>query len=231
MKFTHLIKFFACAFVIAGLSMLSACKKDSIAVVASVKCDYSPYAKGSKFVFSTNTQAFATDTLTGDTTINGVGYAKILSTGVSANGVPTKTMVFTRCDANGVYTLLDKASVGGTDITNFTPKEIQSIKLPASVGSTWKSDTIKYTASGINVAVLYKMTETAVGGSKLANGTTYSNGLITVQFKVYSTYTYLGTTTVDSSLVTNNVFDKTVGIVELVQNGTVIKSLKSSIIK
>jgi hypothetical protein len=231
MKFSQLIKFFACASVVGGLSILSACKKDSMSVVASVKCDYAPYAKGSKFVYTTNTPALATDTITGDTAINGVGYAKVLSTGVSGNGVPTKTIAYTRCDANGVFILLDKASVGGTDITNFTGKEIQPLKLPASVGLTWKSDTIKYTASGINVALLYKMTETAVGGSKLANGTTYSNSLVTVQIKTYSTYTYLGTTTIDSSLVTTNVFDKTVGTVEIAQNGTVSKSLKSSIIK
>jgi hypothetical protein len=217
MKFTQLIKLLACAVIVAGLSILPACKKDDVIVVvppvkveAIVKCDYSPYANGSKFVFTTSS-GLATDTIIGDTTINGIGYAKILSV--------------------GVYTLLDKSQFGGSDVTNFKAKEMQTIKLPASVGLTWKSDTIKYSASGLNVASIYQMTETAVGGTKVANGTTYANDLITVQVKVYSAITYLGVTTIDTADITSTVFDKTAGTIQVSQNGGVIKALKSSIIK
>ncbi len=231
MKFTQLIKFFACAAIVAGLSILSACSKDDVAVVTTSKCDYSPYSKGSKFVFTTNTTALATDTITGDTTINGVGYAKVMSIGVGSAGSASSSTAFARCDASGYYGLIDKGQFGGTTITNFSGKEIQSLKLPASVGLTWKSDTIKYTANGTNVAVVYKMTETAVGGSKVANGTTYSNGLVTVQIKVFALYSVGGVSIIDSSTVNTNVIDKTVGTVEVSQNGVVQRSLKSAVIK
>jgi hypothetical protein len=237
MKFTQLIKLIACAVVIAGLSILSACKKDDVIVVvppvkveAIVKCDYSPYANGSKFVF-TSSNGLVTDTIIGDTTINGIGYAKILSVGVTSNGVPYKALAFTRCDANGVYTLFDKSQFGGSDVINFKAKEMQTIKLPASVGLSWKSDTIKYSASGLNIASIYQMTETAVGGTVVANGTTYANDLITVQVKVYSTITYLGVTTIDTADITSTIFDKTAGVIQVSQNGGVIKALKSAIIK
>ena len=225
----------ACALFISAFSLISACKKDDVAgsTSTSSKCDYSPYSVGSKFVYTTNTTQNATDTIIGDTTINGVGYVKLLTTGPSASGTSSSSVSFMRCDATGLYTLLDKAQIGAIGATNFTAKEIQAIKLPASVGQAWKSDTIKYTTTqGVSVSVLYKMLVTAVGGSKVANGTTYSNGLVTVQFKVFSTINYPGIPAlVDSSTITSNVFDKTVGYVEISQNGKILKSLKTATIK
>jgi hypothetical protein len=235
MKFTQLIKFFACAFVIAALSILTACSKDSDPGVLLSKCDYSPYSIGSKFVYTNGTPQNAIDTVMGDTSVNGVRYVKVRSTGVSSAGNSAVAFGFIRCDASGIYTLIDQAQVGGASATNFTPKELQSIKLPASVGLSWKTDTIKYTVNQggipVNVSILYKMQETAVGGSKVANGTTYSNSLVTVQLKAYVTSSFGGFSIVDSSIVTSTVFDKTVGIVEGSQNGTVIKTLKTATIK
>jgi hypothetical protein len=233
MQLTRLFQFMACVLIVSTLSLVSACKKEDVATATSSKCDYSPYSVGSKFVFNVNTTQIATDTILGDTSINGVGYVKLLSTGFSTAGNPSSSLSFVRCDATGVYTLIDKGQVGAVGASNFTAKEIQSIKLPATIGQTWKSDTIKYsTSQGVSVAILYKMLTTAVGGSKVANGTTYSNGLVTVQFKVFTAITYPGIPTlVDSSTVTSNVFDKAVGYVEITQNGKVVKSLKSASIK
>jgi hypothetical protein len=234
MQSKRLFQFMACALVVATLSLFSACTKDDVAgSTTSSKCDYAPYSAGSKFSFVVNTTQTATDSIIGDTTINGVGYAKLLSTGFSTAGNPSTSVSFVRCDASGVYTLLDKAQVGAIGVANFTAKEIQSIKLPAVVGQAWKSDTIKYTTSqGITVAIFYKMLTTAVGGSKVANGTTYSNGLVTVQFKIFAATTIAGIPAiVDSSTITNNVFDKAVGYVEITQNGKVVKSLKTASIK
>jgi hypothetical protein len=232
MQFKQFIQFTACVFLMGALMLTSACKKDSVSGTATSKCDYSPYAVGSKFVFSTTGTQVSTDTITGDTAIGGVHYAKTLSTGLSSAGNPSAATTFVRCDGNGVYYLLDKAQLGAVGVSNFTAKEIQSIKLPAAVGTTWKSDTIKYTTSqGVNVAVVYKMTETAIGGTKTVNSTAYSNGLVTVQIKVYSISSFSGITFVDSSIVTSNVLDKTYGVIETSQNGVVSKALKSSIIK
>jgi hypothetical protein len=235
MRFTQLIKFFACAFVIAALSIITACSKDSDPGVLLSKCDYSPYSIGSKFVYTTNTSALSTDTITGDTSVNGVRYAKVQSTGVGSLGTPSTSTSFVRCDASGIYSLIDKGQLGGASVSNFTPKEIQSLKFPASVGLSWQTDTIKYTVvqSGqtTNVAILYKLKETAIGGSKAANGTTYSNNLITVQLKAYATYSIAGFSFVDSSIVTSSIYDKTVGLVEGTQNGTVAKLLKTATIK
>ncbi len=231
MKVVQLIKFCACACIIATLSLVTACKKENTGVIASIKCDYSPYALGSKFSFSTASSFVATDTITGDTTINGIGYAKLVATNIVGNGVLAKRTVFIRCDANGIYTLFDKGSLGPTDITNFSGKEFPSLKLPASVGTTWNSDTLKYTASGINFTTFYKMTETALGGSKIENGTTYANNLITLQVRTYTTSILSGVVSVDSSVVTNTVIDKTFGTVEVSQGGAVIKSLKTSFIR
>jgi hypothetical protein len=233
MRLKQLIQFTTCLFLMGALFLTSSCKKDSVGTTAtSSKCDYSPYAVGSKFVFSTSGTQTATDTITGDTAINGVRYVKALSTGPSSGGTASSGTSFIRCDAKGVYYLLDKAQIGAVGASGFTAKEIQSIKLPAAVGTTWKSDTIKYTTSqGVGVSIVYKMTETAVGGSKTVNGTAYSNGLVTVQIKAYTTTTFSGFSIVDSSTVTNNVLDKTYGVVEISQNGTVSKALKSSIIK
>jgi hypothetical protein len=233
MQLTRLYQFLSCALIIIIMTFVSACKKDDVATTTSSKCDYSPYSVGSKFVFTVNTTQTATDSIIGDTTINGVGYVKLLSTGFSTAGNPSSSLSFVRCDASGVYTLLDKAQVGAVGVANFTPKEIQSIKLPASVGQAWKSDTIKYTTSqGVTVAIFYKMLTTAIGGSKIANGTTYSNGLVTVQFKVFTATSFAGIPTIiDSSTITNNVFDKAVGYVEITQNGKVIKALKTASIK
>jgi hypothetical protein len=234
MQSKHLFQFMACAFVVGTLSLFSACSKEDVAgSTTTSKCDYAPYSVGSKFVYTTNTTQNATDTIVGDTTINGVGYAKLLTTGPSVSGSSSASLSFVRCDANGVYTLLDKAQVGAVGVANFTAKEIQSIKLPASVGQAWKSDTIKYTTSqGITIAVFYKMLTTAVGGSKLANGTTYSNGLVTVQFKAFTITSIAGIPAiVDSSTITSNVFDKAVGYVEISQNGKILKSLKTASVK
>jgi hypothetical protein len=231
MKLRNVIQFAALVFLVGALVLASACKKDTTSGSASTKCDYAPYAAGSKFVFSTTGTQTATDTIIGDTTISGVKYAKIRSTGQSSAGSATTSLGFIRCDANGVYTLLDKAQVGGTAITNFTAKEIQSIKLPAAVGTTWKSDTIKYTANGANVAILYKMTETAVGGTKTVNGVAYSNGLVTVQIKAFTTTSISGFSLTDSSIVTTSVFDKTNGLIEVSSNSVVSKALKSALIK
>ncbi len=231
MQFRNLCQFAASVFMVGVLVLASACKKDTTAAAASTKCDYAPYAAGSKFVFSTTGTLTATDTITGDTTISGVKYAKVRSTGQGSAGSASTSTAFVRCDANGIYTLLDKAQLGGTAITNFTAKEIQSIKLPAAVGTTWKSDTIKYTANGANVAILYKMTETAVGGTKTVNGTAYSNGLVTVQIRAFTTTSFSGISITDSSIVASSVIDKTYGVIESSSNGVVNKSLKSSIIK
>jgi hypothetical protein len=235
MQSNRFLQFMSCALVVSTLSLFSACTKDDVAGSTSTtsKCDYAPYSVGSKFTYVVNTTQSATDSIIGDTTINGVGYVKLLSTGFSTAGNPSSSLAFVRCDASGVYTLLDKAQVGAVGVANFTPKEIQSIKLPAVVGQAWKSDTIKYTTSqGITVAIFYKMLTTAVGGSKLANGTTYSNGLVTVQFKIFTATTFAGIPAiVDSSNITSNVFDKAVGYVEISQNGKVVKSLKTASIK
>jgi hypothetical protein len=235
MQLNRLSQFMACVLVVGTLSLFSACSKDDVPAGTSTisKCDYAPYTVGSKFSFVVNTNQSATDSIIGDTTINGLKYSKLLSTGFSTAGNPSTSLSFVRCDASGVYTLLDKGQVGAVGVTNFTAKEIQSIKLPAAVGQSWKSDTIKYTTSqGITVAIVYKMLTTAVGGSKVANGTTYSNGLVTVQFKIFTATTFAGIPAiVDSSTITNNVFDKSVGYVEISQNGKVIKSLKTASIK
>jgi hypothetical protein len=235
MQSIRFVQFMSCALIVSTLSLFSACTKDDVAgsTTTTSKCDYAPYSVGSKFSFVVNTTQAATDSIIGDTTINGVGYVKLLSTGFSTAGNPSTSISFVRCDASGVYTLIDKAQVGAIGVVNFTSKEIQSIKLPASVGQAWKSDTIKYTTSqGITVANVYKMTTTALGGSKLANGTTYSNSLVTVQFKIVSTTTIAGIPAiVDSSTITSNVFDKAVGYVEISQNGKVVKSLKTASIK
>jgi hypothetical protein len=234
MRFTRLIQLTASAFIIGALIITSACKKDSTSGgVLSSKCDYSPYSVGTKLVYTTNTAGqLATDTITGDTSIGGVRYAKVSSKGPSTSGTATTTTAFIRCDANGVYTLIDQGQLGGIAVTGFTPKEIQSIKLPATVGQTWKSDTIKYsTSQGINVAVLYKMKTTAVGGSKTVNGVAYANGLVTVQFNVFTFSSIAGFTFADSSIVTSNVFDKTNGFIEVTQNGVVSKALKTATIK
>jgi hypothetical protein len=235
MRLTRFLQFTACVFIASTLSLISACSKDDVAgsTTTTSKCDYAPYSVGSKFTFVANGTQTATDTITGDTTINGVGYVKLLSSGPSTNGVASTSTNFVRCDASGVYTLIDKGQIGGVGVGSFTAKEIQSIKLPASVGQAWKSDTIKYTTTqGISVATVYKMTTTAVGGSKVANGTTYSNGLVTVQFKVFTATIIPGIPAiVDSSTITSNVFDKAVGYVEISQNGKVVKSLKTASIK
>jgi hypothetical protein len=233
MRFNHLFRFAICTLFLGALLLTSACKKDSVSTTTtSSKCDYAPYAAGSKFVYSTTGTQTATDTITGDTTINSVRYAKVVSTGPSASGTPSSSLSFARCDDKGIYLLLDKAQIGAVGATNFTAKEIQAIKLPASIGLSWKSDTIKYTTSqGANVALVYKMQETALAGSKTVNGTVYANDLVTVQIKLFATSTVSGFTIVDSSYVANNIYDKKFGLIEVNQGGTVTKSLKSSIIK
>jgi hypothetical protein len=231
MQLRNVCQFAASVFMVGALVLASACKKDTTTTGTSTKCDYAPYAAGSKFVFSTTGTQTSIDTILGDTTIGGVRYARARNTGTSSAGNPTVSFAYIRCDANGVYTLIDKAQVGGTAVTNFTAKEIQSIKLPAAVGTTWKSDTIKYTANGANIAILYKMTETAVGGTKTVNGVAYANGLVTVQIKAFTTTSVSGFSLTDSSTITSTVFDKTFGNIESSFNGTVSKQLKSSIIK
>jgi hypothetical protein len=232
MQLRNVCQFAASVFMVGALVLASACKKDTTTTTGtSTKCDYAPYAAGSKFVFSTTGTQTATDTILGDTTIGGARYAKVRSTGTSSAGNPSVAFGYIRCDANGVYSLIDRAQVGGTAVTNFTAKEIQSIKLPAAVGTTWKSDTIKYTANVANVAIIYKMTETAVGGTKTINGVAYANGLVTVQIKSVVSTSISGFTLIDSSSVTTNVFDKTYGLIETSTNGTLNKQLKSSIIK
>jgi hypothetical protein len=232
MRLNRLFQFTICALFIGVSIMVSSCKKDSTDATASSKCDYAPYSKGSKFVYSTTGTQVYTDTIIGDSTYNGKVYVKALSTGPSSGGNPSVATSLIRCDANGYYLLIGAAQVGAVGLTGFTPKELQSIKLPASVGLAWKSDTIKYkTSQGADVAILYKMQITALGGTKTVNGTAYSNNLVTVQIKTFAATTVSGLSFVDSSLVTTNVFDKTFGLIETSQNGTVSKALKSAIIK
>jgi hypothetical protein len=221
------------------LIMASSCKKD-ITTEATVtsKCDYAPYSKGSKFTYTAGTSGqIATDTITGDTTIGGVGYVKVLSTGPSSSGNPSVGTSFARCDANGTYQYISQAQVGGASVTNFTATVLQGIKLPASVGLAWQTDTLKYTVTAngtaINVGIVYKMQVTALGGSKTLNGTVYANNLVTIQQKLVtkSVYPSLNFTSIDSSNVFSHVFDKTYGLIESSQNGTVSKSLKTAVIK
>ena len=234
MRLNRLFTFTTLTFLTGLLILASSCKKDiSTTPTVTSKCDYAPYSKGSKFTYTTSSASqIATDTITGDTTINGVGYAKVLSTGPSSSGTASVATSFIRCDANGTYNLIDKAQVGAVGVTAFTPTVLQGIKLPASVGLAWKSDTLKYTTSqGVNVAVLYKMQITALGGSKTVNGTAYANNLVTVQIKTVTTISGSGFFSVDSSGVFSGVYDKTFGLIETAQNGTVSKSLKTALIK
>jgi hypothetical protein len=79
------------------------------------------------------------------------------------------------------------------------------------------------------------MQVTALGGSKTVNGTAYANNLITIQQKLVTKTTYppsLGSiSTIDSSNIYNYVYDKTYGLIETTQNGTVSKALKTAVIK
>jgi hypothetical protein len=210
----------------------SSCKKDIDATTTS-KCDYAPYSKGSRLTHTTTSSSLIeTDTIVSDTIINGVGYVKALSTRLNSSGDTSIGTSFLRCDANGVYQkLANKSQIGITGVTDFTPIELQGIKLPASVGLAWQSDSFKFsTNQGINVATIYKMQITALGGSKTINGTVYANNLVTVQFKTISKTLTNGIARVDSSVVFN-VFDKTYGIIERTQNGVVIRSLKTALIR
>jgi hypothetical protein len=232
MQFKQLFQFTLCALSLGFFIVVSACKKDPTPAVTSSKCDYAPYSKGSKFVYSTTGSQVYTDTILGDSTLNGVVYSKVLSTGPSASGAPSSGTVLARCDTKGFYQLFDKLQVGAVGASNFTPKEVQAIKLPATVGLAWKSDTIKYkTSQNVDISIFYKMQVTAVGGSKTVNGTAYANSLVTVQIKTFTITGISGLTLIDSSLVVNNVFDKQFGLIESSQNGTAFKSLKTSVIK
>ncbi len=240
MRLNRLFTFTTLTLLTGLLILASSCKKDittdAPAIVTS-KCDYAPYSKGSKFTYTNGSNQVSTDTITGDTTINGVGYVKVLSTGPSSAGSASVATSFARCDANGTYQLIDKAQVGVIGVPNFTPTVLQALKLPASVGLAWQTDSLKYSIEqggvAIKVAIVYKMRVTALGGSKTINGTAYANNLITVQQKLVtkSEYPSLNFTSVDSSNVFSHVFDKTYGLIETSQNGTVSKSLKTAVIK
>jgi hypothetical protein len=236
MPFPQLIKFFACVCVISALAVTSACKKDNVVttgVTSSTKCDYSPYALGSKFVFQSSTSTTTQiDTITGDTTANSLKYAKGIRTQQASTGAPVLTSLFYRCDANGLYQLADKTSFNFSGLTSFgTTKEIQFLKLPATVGLAWKSDTIKYVTTRGDFGLFYKFQVTALGGSKTANAVVYANDLITVQTKIFNITKINNITTTDSSAVVTLVYDKKSGLIETSQNGTVTQYLKSSIIK
>jgi hypothetical protein len=235
MPFPQLVKFFACVCLVSALAMTSACKKDNVVttgVTSSTKCDYSPYALGSKFVFqSASSTTTTTDTIVGDTTVNAFKYAKGIRTQQASTGAPTVTNLFYRCDANGLYILADKTSLNISDLISFGPtKVIQYIKLPATVGLAWQSDTIKTTTTRGEYGLVHKFQVTALGGSKTANGTVYANDLITVQTRLLTISKTNGVTRTDS-ITTSVTYDKKFGQIETMQNGTVTNSLKSSIIK
>jgi hypothetical protein len=241
MRLNRLFSFTTLTLLTGLLILASSCKKDiTTDAPTTSKCDYAPYSKGSKFTFTTGTAGqIATDTITGDTTVGGVGYVKTLSTGPSTSGNPSVGLGLLRCDANGIYQYLGQAQVGAAGVTNFTATVLQSLKLPASVGLAWKTDTLKYDVNTngfvINVGVVYKMQVTALGGSKTVNGTAYANDLVTVQQKLVTKTVYPPSfgldPVIDSSNVFKYVFDKTYGLIETTQNGSVSKALKTAVIK
>jgi hypothetical protein len=235
MPFPQLIKFFACVCLVSALALTSACKKDNVVttgVTSSTKCDYSPYALGSKFVFQSSTSTTTQiDTITGDTTANSLKYAKGIRTQQASTGAPVLTSLFYRCDANGLYQLADKTSFNFSGLISFGPtKEIQFVKLPATVGLAWKSDTIKVTTNRGEFNLFYKFQVTAVGGSKTVNAVVYANDLISIQTKLFTITKTNNVTRIDS-LSTLATYDKKFGQIETAQNGTVTQYLKSSIIK
>jgi hypothetical protein len=146
MRLNRLFSFTTLTLLTGLLILASSCKKDiTTDAPTTSKCDYAPYSKGSKFTFTTGTAGqIATDTITGDTTISGVGYVKAVSTGPSSGGSASVGTAFIRCDANGTYGYLGQAQVGAAGVSGFTPTIIQSLKLPATVGLAWKTDTLKY---------------------------------------------------------------------------------------
>jgi hypothetical protein len=91
MQSIRFVQFMSCALIVSTLSLFSACTKDDVAgsTTTTSKCDYAPYSVGSKFSFVVNTTQAATDSIIGDTTINGVGYVKLLSKRFSTAGNPS----------------------------------------------------------------------------------------------------------------------------------------------
>ena len=232
MQFSSLFKYFACVCIISALILTTACKKDAVVTTTgnSTKCDYSPYSAGSKFVFQS--ALLTTDTIVSDTTINSLKYAKGIRTQQASTGSPAITSLLYRCDATGSYKLADKASFYLPSLTSFgATKEIQLLKLPASVGTTWQSDTIKYSTTRGDYGLLYKFKTTALGGTKTHNGVVYANDLITVQNQLIIKSKENNVTRIDTFGVVSLVFDKKFGLIETTQNGIVTEYLKSSIVK